>query len=181
MGTDLIQMEYQVEAVSYELGNPLLEEYKDNGIIFTNLSESTPVLKEYDLIIGHHSTIFMDCLLHRDIRYKKVIFSSLLPWVPVEQPPDCAGDLTLCMANSSETFIKMKSLGIKEEHIVVFPNYILPEFFENCREKRMQLKKVCVISNHVAEEVKAAVTIFRSNGLETDIFGMEYRSVSVTP
>lgn len=181
VGKALVQMGCRVEAATYDLGDPLLKEYRDCGMIFTNVSEKDLVLKEYDLVIGHHNTIFLDCILHKDIKYKKVVFSSLSPWVPVEQAPSCANDLTLCMANSSETFIKMKTLGIKEENIVLFPNYILPEFFEKTREKCAQLQKICVISNHVAEEVKEAVDIFRSNGVETDIFGMEYKSVSVTP
>lgn len=181
VGSALVQMGYTVEAATYELGDPLLEEYRDSGIIFTDLSQDELVLKEYDLILGHHSTIFMDCILRRDITYKKVIFSSLSPWVSIEFPPACANDLTLCMANSSETFHKMKTLGVKEENIVVFPNYILPEFFHHCREKRAQLQKICVVSNHVTEEVKEAGAVFESNGVKVDFFGKEYRSVSITP
>lgn len=181
VGKTLVQMGYQVEAATYDLGNPLLKEYENSGIIFTDLSKENLVLKNYDLIIGHHNTIFMDCLMRKDITYKKVIFSSLSPWVPVEQPPACANDLTLCMANSSETFVKMKSLGVKEENMVIFPNYILPEYFINCREAKRTLQKVCVVSNHVADEVKEAVSILKRNGLECKIFGMEYESVSITP
>lgn len=181
VGSALVQMGYTVEAATYELGNPLLEEYRNSGIIFTDISKNELVVKEYDLILGHHITIFMDCLMKRDITYKKVVFSSLSPWVSIEFPPACANDLTLCMANSSETFHKMKSLGVKEENIVIFPNYILPEFFINCREKRTQLQKICVVSNHVTDEVKEAVKIFESNGVKVDLYGKEYQSVSITP
>lgn len=181
VGTALVQMGYTVEAATYELGNPLMEEYKDSGIVFTDFSHNELTLKEYDLIIGHHNTIFMDCLMNRNITYKKVVFSSLSPAMSIEFPPACANDLTLCMANSSETFHKMKTLGVAEENIVVFPNYILPEFFVDCREKRMQLQKICVVSNHVAGEVKTAAEILISNGIQVDLFGKEYTSVSVTP
>lgn len=181
VGTALTELGYQVEVAVYELGEPLLSKYKDSGIIFTNIQEKELVLKDYEMVIGHHNIIFMDCLLKRGIRYRKAIFSSLSPWVDIEFPPECANDLTLCMANSSETYGKMKSLGVKEENIVVFPNYILPEFFETTRENRKTLEKICVVSNHVPQEVKEAIDIFRSNGIEADIFGQEYQSVMVTP
>ncbi|MDD6810705.1 MAG: hypothetical protein PUD93_02385 [Lachnospiraceae bacterium] len=181
IGSALVQMGYRVEAAAYELGEPLMLQFKDSGILFTNVKEKNLVLKEYDIIIGHHNTIFMDCLIRKDIKYKKVIFSSLSPWVSIEYPPECANDLTLCMANSSETYDRMKTLGVKEENIIIFPNYILPEYFETMRENRKMLQKICIVSNHVAEEIKEAVAIFRSNGIETDIFGQEYQSVLVTP
>lgn len=180
VGSELVQMGYRVEAATYELGNPLVSQYSDSGILFTNLSEQDLVLKEYDIIIGHHNTIFMDCILREDIRYQKVVFSSLSPWVSMEYPPECANDLTLCMANSSETYDRMKTLGVKEENIVVFPNYILDEFFNTVRENRQTLTKICVVSNHVAEEIKVAAEIFRSNGIIVDLFGQEYQSVPIT-
>lgn len=181
VGHELVKMGHQVEAAAYELGEPLLDQYADSGIIFTNLEESDLVLKEYDIFIGHHNTIFMDCLTRKDIRYKKAVFSSLSPWVSIEFPPECANDLTLCMANSSETYGRMKTLGVKEENIIIFPNYILPDFFGTIRENRQTLTKVCVVSNHVPQEVREAVGILRNNGIDVDIFGQEYRSVLVTP
>lgn len=38
---------------------------------------------------------------------------------------------------------------------------------------------MCVISNHVPQEVKDSINIIKSNGIEADIFGMEYKSVIV--
>lgn len=183
VGSELIQMGFRVEAAAYELGDPLMSQYADSGILFTNLQERDLVLKEYDLIIGHHNTIFMDCITRRDIQYRKAVFSSLSPWVSIEFPPECANDLTLCMANSSETCDRMKSLGVKEENIVIFPNYILSEYFNTERDNRQTLRKICVVSNHVAEEVKEAVDILEreGTGIEVDIFGQEYQSVLVTP
>lgn len=181
IGYELIKTGYQVEVATYDLGEPLLSQYADSGIIFTNITEQDLVLKEYDIFIGHHNTIFIDCLTRKDIRYKKAVFSSLSPWVGIEFPPECANDLTLCMANSSETYDRMKTLGVKEENIIIFPNYILPEFFNTTRENRQTLTKVCVVSNHVADEVKEAVDILGNNGIAVDLFGQEYQSVMITP
>ena len=183
VGSELVRMGYRVEAAAYELGDPLMSQYADSGIVFTNLQEQDLVFKEYDLIIGHHNTIFTDCIMREDIRYEKVVFSSLSPGMSIEYPPECANDLTLCMANSSETYDRMKTLGVKEENIVIFPNYILPDFFDTVREKRQTLRKICVVSNHVAEEVKQAVDILAGagNGVTADLYGQEYQSVLVTP
>lgn len=183
VGSELVRMGYRVEAAAYELGDPLMSQYADSGIVFTDLQECDLVFKEYDLIIGHHNTIFTDCIMRGDIQYKKVVFSSLSPGMSIEYPPEYANDLTLCMANSSETYDRMKTLGVKEENIVIFPNYILSEFFNTVRENRQTLRKICVVSNHVAEEVKEAVDILTGagNGVEADIYGQEYQSVLVTP
>lgn len=184
VGSELVRMGYRVEAAAYELGDPLMSQYADSEILFTNLQKQDLALKEYDIIIGHHNTIFVDCIMREDIRYKKAVFSSLSPGMSIEYPPECANDLTLCMANSSETYDRMKTLGVNEENIVIFPNYILPEFFDTIRENRQTLTKICVVSNHVAEEVKEAADILKiggGTGIEVDLFGQEYQSVLITP
>ena len=57
VGSALVQMGYTVEAATYELGDPLLSEFKDSGILFTDISHADLILKKYDLIMTYSCSI----------------------------------------------------------------------------------------------------------------------------
>lgn len=153
--------------------NPIKQIFEAENIQVYNLLEDTIPEKCYDLIWAHHSPALSDCIFEKNISAKKIIFSSLSPFEPLEAPPVYANLLSLCLANSCETRDKLIEEGINKEKIYVFNNSVdssyLKSFLPN---KKSGLKKICVISNHVPKELRDLEVLLTKSNITCDIYGI---------
>ena len=172
----------QVEVATLQFGAPIATEFQTNHIKVKNIQTEALDRTHYDLIWAHHSVVLDNLIFDKGITADKVVFSSLSPFEPLEAPPAYTKLLSLCIANSNETMQQNLSEYIPEDMCAVFPNYISQEDFLMGRSTpETALRKIAIVSNHLADEVKQAEEILRSKHITVDIFGLGYRTVLITP
>ena len=162
---------YEVEVFTYEFADPLAALFRDNNFVVHDYFDKELRNKHYDLIWSHHKELLNDCIFLRNITADKMIFSSLSPYEPLEALPCYANLLTLCLANSAETKDQMVKEGANEENVVVFPNYATKEYFNSDYKAKEKIKKICIVSNHVALELREFGNRCRKDNIAVDYYG----------
>lgn len=178
---EFTRMGYEVEIATFRYEDPIKSIMYKHNFNVKNISVEKLDHSEYDLIWAHHFPTIYNILIEKNIRANKIIFSSLSPFEPLEVPPLFVNDLNLCLANSYETKDQLIRENVESDLIYVFPNYAPSEFLEQSYKQRENLKKICIISNHVADELLAAKQLLNSNSIEVDIFGLNHIQEVVTP
>lgn len=165
---------------TFHSGDPIKTEFEKEDIpVIDLLEEANPeqqcmIAQHYDLIWAHHTPVLSDLIFMKNISADRILFSSLSPYEPLEAPPVYTKELSLCLANSSETRDKLMQEGIQARQIFVFPNSVEDSFLNAYdRTKKGSLEKLCIISNHVPEELRTLRDELHTLGLVCDIFGQE--------
>lgn len=172
----------EVELATLQYGLPIQAEFQANNLKVKNILTENPDRSHYDLIWAHHSVVLDNILFEKGITADRIVFSSLSPFEPLEAPPAYTNLLSLCIANSNETRQQNLSENIREDLCVVFPNYISREDYLLGRSTpTTPLRKIAIVSNHLADEIKEAEKILRNKDITVDIFGLGYRTVLITP
>lgn len=178
----MLEKGFYVEVATLNVGNPIIGEFHKNNINVKNVLHEELQFKEYDLIWAHHYLILDYLIFHKNIAAKKIIYSSLSPFEGLEAPPAYINELSLCLANSEETKQKLVEEGVDATSIRIFPNYASKEFIESVKDSNNKvLSKMCVVSNHVPEELEDAIKILKSDGMIVDIYGRGYVSKLIEP
>lgn len=172
----------EVTIATFSYDSPLKELFENENIKVVNILKSNLDNTEYDIIWSHHSPVLSHCIFESNVTAKKVIFSSLSPYEPLEAPPVYINELSLCLANSFETRDQLINEGVVKDKIHVLNNSVDDSFFDKYVENRSkQLNRVCIISNHVPEEIKELSKLFTEVGIDCDIFGIQHRFEHITP
>ncbi|WP_225340693.1 glycosyltransferase [Lysinibacillus capsici] len=179
-----IQLEecgFDVEIATLQFGYPIKDLINKKKITVKNILIEELEKKEYDIIWSHHVPILNYLILEKEIKAEKVIFSSLSPFEPLEFPPIYANELTLCLANSMETYNQLKVEGVNEEKIRLFPNYAPKSYFEKSRKEfKEKINRVCIVSNHVTAELQELYNYLEQEQIELDIYGINYTPIEIT-
>lgn len=148
-------------------------------------SETSRVLgaTRIDLAWVHHGLIPMTLL--ENPSQTKFIFHHMSPFAEYEQPlfpviENELADKILC--NSAETKEAFEKAGVlaKPEKIEVFNNPA-PKRFVAKAGVTGRLKKLLVVSNHIPSDLRQALEIIRSEGIEVSVFGVgdeDYRRIT---
>ena len=178
----LLEKGFYVEVATLSTGDPIIGEFYKNNIIVRDILHQELEFMEYDLIWAHHYLILDYLIFYKNITAKKIIYSSLSPFEGLEAAPAYVNKLSLCLANSEETIQRLIEEGIDKAKIRVFPNYAPKEFIKAMKSDNSgELNKICVISNHIPEELGNAVKILQSEGVLVDIYGRGYISKLIEP
>lgn len=176
-------IEVCVATLRYE--NPIRELFESSNIKVVNAISEEFEKKEYDLIWAHHTPILYKCLYEKGISSRKIIFSSLSSFEPLETAPVFGNELTLFLANSEETKKKLNEEGIEKGNIQVFPNYVTQEYFNEYNEYvenncNQLLKIVCIVSNHVPDELLRVKELLEKDNIIVDIYGIGHKVSFIT-
>ncbi len=164
---------YHVDIFTLEKGNPLLKNVNKNIRIIIPC-EKDKLLKRYDIIWSHHFPLLDYVLFALDIRSKHIFYISLSSFEPYEALPEYCNDLSLIGAISDEVKLKLIEEGCNKDKIKLFPNYATNEYF-NCKFKiNNKVKRICIVSNHVPDELVEFKVIAERNDIKVDIFGIQY-------
>lgn len=177
---ELTNMDYKVEIGTFKFADPIKSIFEQNNLNVKNLIHQNLEYNEYDIIWSHHSPTIYNVLLEKNIRADKVIFSSLSPFEPLEAPPVFINDLSICLANSYETRDQLIRENVDSGRIHVFPNYAPPEFIENDYTGGKEINNICIVSNHVPDELLEAKRILSDQNINVDIFGIGHIKEVVT-
>lgn len=178
---EFIKMNYLVEIATFRFEDPMKSIFLNDNLNVKNIINQTLDHSEYDLIWAHHSPTIYNILLEKNIRADKILFSSLSPYEPLESPPIFVNDLNLCLANSYETRDQLIRENVNNERIYVFPNYATNEFQENTYKDREKLSKLCIVSNHVPQELIEVKEILKTKSINLDIYGINHITEVITP
>lgn len=161
---------------------PIKKLFDDKKIKVVNILTDNLPIRQFDLIWAQHAPVLYHILFEQNIIADKIIFSSLSPYEPLEVSPAFVNDLTFCLANSYETRDQLIIEGVSPEQIFVFPNSVSEDFFQQSFVNQSKLlKRICIVSNHIPEELIETKTILGDLGISCDIYGQRHNYKLVTP
>ncbi len=164
---------YQVDIFTLEKGNPLMKKISKKIKVITP-NEKEKLNNRYDIIWSHHYPLLDYILFSLGIKCKHITYISLSSFEPYEALPEYANDLSLIGAITTEVKNKLIEEGCNKEKIKLFPNYATKEYF-NCKVVlNSKIKKICIVSNHVPEELVEFKVIAEKQNIKVDIYGIQY-------
>lgn len=162
----------EVSIVSFEKTNLLLAECNAAGITVSTFEDEALIKTEWDLIWVLHPPAYYALFTHFDYQTKKIIFSSLSHFEPLESPPVEVRQISLFTTNSCENKrFFCEHFPDYASRVIVLPNSI-PESFWNIEPAQIKEKKLIIVSNHLPDEVLELAERLRNNDWHVDIFGI---------
>lgn len=170
---------YEVYIGALDFGEPLITETKDLEFNFINLLEDKFDFSkiEFDIVWAQHSFLLDWLIFEKNVKTKKIVYSSLSPKEVFECPPLYVNNLNIILANSMETKEVLEKEGT--ENIQLFENYSFESYFKR-NVKVEQLKNIAVVSNHIPSEEKEAIKHLKDKGYNVDVYGLEGKKVYIT-
>lgn len=158
---------------------PLKNDFEKQDIKVYDLVKDKLPIKEYDLIWSQHYPTLEYVLLNKKVKAKKVIFSSLSHFEPLESPPTFIEDISLVVAHSEENKNYLIDKEVDQEKIRILPNSVTQDFFKRVKVK--ELNRLAVVSNHIPKEIKLAVEELERKGVEVDKYGKGNNEILIKP
>lgn len=173
------ELGHKVYIAALNFSSPLYDEAKEYIDVCINLKKDEFNFEEveFDLIWAHHFFLLDWLIFDKKVRAKKVIYSSLSGKEYFEATPIYGNSLNLILANSPETQAQLKEEGMKS--VQLLENYSFEEYFNREIEVK-ELRKIAVVSNHVPEEVKKALSLLKEKEYEVEIYGEEGKQELIT-
>ncbi len=171
---------YEVAVGSFENQMPLIQFFEEINVRIIDLKN---IDSEYfDFVWSQHFTT-IELIVAKGLRAKKIIFSSLSPYEPLESPPLCIDKISLFLANSDETKDALCKMGVSQDEVMIFPNPASHEYFEDT-EPNIDVKKpkkIAVVSNRIQSEIEECAKILAESGVIFDFFGFYKNVKMITP
>ncbi|MEB3237841.1 MAG: glycosyltransferase [Candidatus Sericytochromatia bacterium] len=163
---------HRVRVATLDAGPPFSIEIARVGIPVLDLWTMLDAPSDIDLAWVHHAPVF-----HRWLqlggRARRVIFSSLSPFEPLEAPPPWAREAALCLANSTETRERLIQLGLPAGQIRVVPNPVGRDWLAQARKpSEGPLRRLLLVSNHPPAELLEASSLLGARGIEVVPWGV---------
>lgn len=161
---------YEVVIVVFQKAYPLLEKAGTIRVIEC-LSEELEHT-DFDIVFVQHYPVFDYLCCKYCISYNKLIVSKLSVISELEYLPVCTpeADLILCVSEECANEV-YKQIGV-DSRVKIFKNSVSQEYFEGVN-KKVQLKKIAIISNHVPQELIELSQLMRGQ-YTIDYIGVEY-------
>lgn len=164
---------YQVDIFTLRKGNPLMEKINKKIRIITP-NEQEKIHERYDIIWSHHYPLLDYILFTLNVKSKHITYISLSSFEPYEALPEYANDLSLIGAITFEVKNKLIEESCRKSKIKLFPNYATNKYFDCQTIINDNIKKICIVSNHVPEELVEFRDIALEKNIKVDIFGIQY-------
>lgn len=174
-----LSLKYEVTIFTLETNYPLLNEI-DERIKIIECIEDYKLEKYYDLIWSHHYPLLDYLIFSKKIIAGHIAYISLSSYEPYEAIPPYYERLNYVSILSQEGMDVIKKDGYNTDKINILGNYSFKKYFNNRKKKlNNNIKNICVISNHVPNEVIEFKEIAKANDIIVDIFGMQFKYVKV--
>lgn len=156
------------------------EFFAKNNVTLVNVTDF-PMDISFDLVWAHHWPI-LPHLINRGLKYKRIINSCISHTVLVERPIWFGDNIDLYLMLSKEALSAITSNhDIPKDKIRLLPNTAPDYFFEYKFAPRGKLQCIAVVSNHPPREIMDAAEILKSRGYNVVIYGLQTKSVDITP
>lgn len=173
MANYFLNIDYDVTIFTLEYGNPLLRNVKKK-IKLIDYDNIDLLEKHYDLIWAHHYPLLDYLLLKKRVKADYIHYVSLSAYMGYEAFPAYYEDLNYVSILSEEAKEIVAKEGYNTKNINVFTNYSYKSYFDKSIPARKKLRKICIISNHLPNEMLDFKNIAQKNSLKVDIYGMGY-------
>lgn len=181
LGSYLHSLGYRVYLCGVLTNNQTREFFAQNHVTLINVADF-PMDIEFELVWAHHWPI-MAYLIKRNLKYNRLINSSISHFLMIERLLWFHKNVDMCLTLTEQSkLLYTTKYGVPFKKIYVLPNTAPDEYFQY--EYHLSAgapKKVIIVTNHPAPEVKDAMEILRNRGLCVDMFGMATKSVDITP
>ncbi len=174
-----LKQDYKVDIFTLNFNEPLKSKVNKEIFVYT-YDDVEKLSTHYDLIWAHHFPLLDYLLFNKKITATYINFVSLSSYDPLEFPPLYYEELSnLCLLSEEAKKVYEEKIELKDT--TIFPNYIPNEFLDVAPKEVKELNKICIISNHVPEELEKCAEIFNNEGIKTDIYGMRHKFEKITP
>lgn len=174
-----LKQDYKVDIFTLNFNEPLKSRVNKEISVYT-YDDTDKLSTHYDLIWAHHFPLLDYLLFNKKITATYINFVSLSSYEPLEFPPVYYKELSnICLLSNEAKNIYEEKIDIKDS--IIFPNYIPNEFLNSKPREIKKLDKICIISNHIPDELEKCAEIFNKEGIETDIYGMGHKWEKITP
>ncbi len=162
---------YDVTIFTLEYDNPL-KEIVDSNIKVIVPNDISKLDKKYDLIWAHHYPLLDYLIFALKIKANHIVYVSLSYFEPLEMLPDYYTDLSIIATITEEIKKKLNRQMLIKKPIVFFPNYAPSDYFKYPIKSVTSLIKICIVSNHVPNELLEFKEIALKNKIIVDIYGL---------
>ena len=170
---------YDVTIYTLEYGYPILNEV-NSKIKIIDCIHDAELDESYDLIWSHHYPLLDYLIFGKLVKAKHIAYISLSSYEPYEKIPEYYSFLDFVSILSQEGFNVLQDKGYNVNKIKVFTNYSFEKYFKS--RKRVlneKIRKICVVSNHVPDEILKFKVIAEKNDIKVDIYGKQFKYVSI--
>lgn len=172
---------WETEVATLEIGEPISRHFSSEGIRVSNLLQSAPQTKRFDLIWAQHHPVITEYLDEENYSLCNLVINCLSPTEPLETPPLFVESASVILANSKETRDALVKCGLEEQAVMLFPNSLSDSWFspQSVKSSNRKLRKIAVVSNHIPDEIGQLKE--NNCGLEVSFIGMSERYEILTP
>lgn len=186
IGQYLKSIEYEVSIASVII-RPKIKKYVEDLGLNLYSADNLPLHSKYDIVWSYHFPL-LPYLLNRGLKYDKIILGCLSgKLITLETPNLLYNNKSLPIyVNAQETkdnFLKKyaKQFPNLKSRVKVLPNLVPVNFSQYTKENISKTpKKIAVVSNHLAPEIKDFIVLFEKHGGTVDVYG-EGNNVEITP
>ncbi|WP_217527871.1 hypothetical protein [Vibrio cholerae] len=151
--------EFQRRGIDIHLGAVEIGDFYYNELYPLRINDIPNCMDDlYDMIINFHSFTF-GYLFEKGVQAKSLIYFSLSPYEPVEFPFFQSDIIDKILANSEETKEEIVSQGIDRTYVDVFPNSHNFNIDLIYKEKKNEIKRVIIVSNHIPQELRDVIKL----------------------
>lgn len=175
-----IKKGYNVDIFTLEKAYPLLYDI-DKRIRVLDYSENNLLYNHYDYIWAHHYPLLDYILFEKKIKADYIHYVSLSSYENFEAYPDYYKNLSLVSVLSKEAKLKNLEEGYDVENINIFPNYVELDTLVNTYKPDNVLRKICIVSNHVPQELEDIKKYFEKENISVKIYGKNHTYQLITP
>lgn len=174
-----LSLKYEVTIFTLETNFPLLNEI-DERIKIIECIDIDRLENYYDLIWAHHYPLLDYLIFEKKITAGYIAYLSLSSYEPYEAIPPYYQKLNYVSILSQEGMDVIKEDGYNIDQINILGNYSFKKYFDNRKKKlNNNIKNICVISNHVPDEIVKFKEIAKANDIIVDMFGMQFKYIKV--
>lgn len=166
-----LENNYDVDIFTLEYGSPLSGKL-DKKIRVIVPNDFSKLEKNYDLIWSHHYPLLDYIIFNLKIKATHIVYISLSSYEPLETLPYYYMDLSVIGALSDEAIDALNKQMVEKRNIIKFPNYANSKFFSHNIREVKEIKKICIVSNHVPTELIDFKKIAEDDNITVDIYGI---------
>ena len=192
-GSEIIALEFaelfavrgfEVEIYANYIGSPMTEEASKRNIkLSTGAFYPNPF--EFDIVYSQHHVLPILLANNAKNGGKRpyFVYAHLSPYEPFEATGLFSERILAdqVYVNSYETKDSIVKEGIDSSCVTVFHNAAPNSFFGVQQKDFSELRHILLISNHVTQELYAAIPLLENMGIKVSVFGIGNRVERITP
>ena len=170
-----IELGWRVYVGSFYISEPYKDKLTKLGVNIIDLLFVDKLYK-FDLVWVNHAPVLDFVVSNKNIQAKKIVRNILSPFEPLDDLAGYESNIDLVIVNSEETRDAVLLKAGKLVNIKVINNQAPRGYFLIKEKRNKSLKKLLVVSNHVPDELRAAIRKLVKHGVSVHELGFGSKS-----